>query len=155
MEPIHYPVVNERNIPLILSLYEANSEYFNNPECPYTETTKSLFMGTAKVFDMLSHNDTIKPMDDDETIVQINTVYNQLMVYGADAQKSDNTTDKNTYFRVATSLLEKLVSIKEKMSNLKNVNLFISSVLQIMDEVLTTDQRAVVMERLKEFKEKL
>lgn len=154
MEQTHYPVVNERNIPLILTLYEANPDYFKSPDCPYTETTKSLFTGTAKVFDLQSHND-IKPLDDDDTIIQINMVYQQLMAYGTEAQRSDNATDKNMYFRVATSLLEKLVSIKEKMSNLKNINNFIGAVLQVMDEVLTPDQRGAVMERFKEYKEKL
>lgn len=151
MEKPYYPVLNEKNIPLIQSLYESNEDYFKNPECPYTESTINLF--TGKVFDIATT--TVKQMDDSETIEQINMVYQQLMAYGVEAQRSDNATDKNMYFRVATTLLEKLVSIKEKMSNLKHINAFIGSVLQIMDEVLTADQRGRVMERLKEFKEKL
>jgi hypothetical protein len=54
-----------------------------------------------------------------------------------------------TYFRTATSLLEKIVGINERAVGLKHIHDFQQGVLAIFDDELKADQRTRVMERLR------
>lgn len=71
---------------------------------------------------------------------------------GLKAAKLDNDTasEKMAYFRTATSLLDKLLSIQERSNNLKQVSEFYSIVMSIMDETLSPAQRTEVMTQLQD-----
>ena len=60
----------------------------------------------------------------------------------------DDAAETMSFFRTATSLLEKLVSLQERAQNLKRVHAFHEAVLSIMEDVLDADQRNAVIERL-------
>lgn len=151
----HYPQFAERNIPLILQLSGTNPDYFTHPECPYLETTKMLF--DKKVSKVLHNTPDLgvveEELTDKNTIEELSSLYKLLQEYKQEAMMSDKSADKNTFFRVSLSLLEKVIVLKEKMSNLNQVNAFVATVITVMEEVLTSDQRGLVMEKLKEFKE--
>lgn len=59
-----------------------------------------------------------------------------------------DNAEKMAYFRTATSLLEKLISLKERAYNVHQVGQFYATVLAVMEEVLTIDQIGGVRERL-------
>lgn len=58
--------------------------------------------------------------------------------------------EKMAFFRTATSLMEKLLSMQERANNLKQVSDFYQIVLDIMESELNGDQRTRVMQRLEE-----
>lgn len=59
-----------------------------------------------------------------------------------------DNAEKMAYFRTATSLLDKIVGIQERILNLRAVSRFHSTVMAIMEDVLDPGQRTDVMERL-------
>lgn len=147
----YYPPISEKDIRLIQKLYEGDPSYFEAEECPYSPEVKDLFKGEvqSKYFD---DTNPVKPIaSDDEIAQEINDVYAKLKEYWEEVKSSDKSADKNTFFRVSTSLLDKLVELRERMSKIKKVNAFITEVLAIMDEILLPDQRNEVTERLAKF----
>lgn len=60
----------------------------------------------------------------------------------------DDPAAQMGYFRTATSLLEKLLSMSERANNLKQVSDFYALVMDIMEGVMSPTQRTEVMERL-------
>lgn len=64
-----------------------------------------------------------------------------------------DNAERMSYFRVATSLLEKLIGMRERANNVKRVSQFYSTVLGVMEEVLEPEQITEVRNRLKEFTE--
>jgi hypothetical protein len=72
----------------------------------------------------------------------------ELKNYGKTNAKSDQT-ERMAYFRTATSLLERLVTARERALGIKQIRDFQDTVLNIMEEVCTPDQRTDVMDRLR------
>lgn len=149
-----YPPLPVKEINLILQLYASNPDYFNNS--PYPENIKSLFIhgSEARFFDSHSSSTSNGPVDvlsDEQMLQEINVLYSQLKEYGNEALISDKGSDKNTFFKVSVSLLEKMVSLREKVSNIQQVNQFVNEILNILGDVLTVDQRNEVMARLQSF----
>lgn len=62
---------------------------------------------------------------------------------------SRDNAEKMAYFRTATSLLDKIVGIQDRILNLRAVSRFHTTVMAIMEDVLDPGQRTEVMERLK------
>lgn len=54
-----------------------------------------------------------------------------------------------TYYKTSSALLEKLLAMQERANNLKQISDFYQCVLEVMEDVLTVDQRTAVMEKLK------
>lgn len=63
----------------------------------------------------------------------------------------DDHSERMSYFRTSTSLLEKLVGLKERSLNVRQISRFYGVVLQVMEEVLEPTQVTEVRERLKEY----
>lgn len=63
-------------------------------------------------------------------------------------EHKDNS-EKMAYFRTATQLLDKIVSIQERAANLQKIHAFHDLVLTIMEDVLDAGQRTDVMARLR------
>lgn len=63
--------------------------------------------------------------------------------------KIDDHTERMSYFRTATSLLDKLVGLQERAAGLKKVHEFQQTVLDIMEDILEPGQRTEVMDRLR------
>ncbi|RJF78091.1 hypothetical protein D3877_23460 [Azospirillum cavernae] len=62
--------------------------------------------------------------------------------------KADDVSERMSYYRTRTALLEKLISLTERASSMKAVGQFQDIVLGIFEDMLTPDQRAEAMERL-------
>lgn len=148
---LFYPTINERDLHLIARIYTANPHYFDVPECPYSEATKEIFKGTSQYRDFDTHKTTEIPATD-SLIAQINILSHQLQEYGNSINLGDNVSasDRNTYFRLSVALLEKLIEIKEKVTKIKEYEVFTAAVMDIMDKLLSPDQRNVMMAKLGE-----
>ncbi len=155
--PRFYPPLAEKDLRLISQLVQADPEYLTGKECPYSKDVIHLLMrglgqsGAREEATTSESYSTSELTTDAEISNEINNLYHRLQDYWQEVKNSDKSTDKNTFFRVSTSLLEKIVELREKMSNVGQVNSFISTILSIMDELLTPDQRSEVEERLRQF----
>lgn len=81
----------------------------------------------------------------DTLIRESEDLYNKLKRAGTGLTEGDEMS----YFRTATSLLEKIVSLQERAMGLKQVHEFQQKVLEIMENSLSPTQRTQVMEELK------
>lgn len=151
----HYPELNESNLEIVAKIYEADVGYFDDPECPYSKSTKDIFKGKRKYADFDSHNPPDQLPDSDDLITQINYLSQELKDYGASISGNVESTasDKNTYFRLSVTLLDKLIELKEKTVKIKEYEVFSSAVLDAMERDMTPDQRQVIMTRLQELVE--
>lgn len=59
-------------------------------------------------------------------------------------------SDKLAYLKTAAGLLEKLLSMQERANNLKQISEFYATVMEIMEDELSSDQRSKIMIRLEE-----
>lgn len=80
--------------------------------------------------------------------VETRRLFDALMAEQAMIGDRENA-EKMAFFRTATSLLDKLVGIQERAANLKQVSLFHTTVLTVMEDILDAGQRTEVLERLK------
>lgn len=154
MQDKYYPPINQSHLRIMLKLMNEHSDYLTDKSCPYDADIKSLLTETqgnkkkpnaAKI--------DLDALNEDDLSVQINTLYADLQSYGSsiNSDPEASATDRNTYFRLSTALLEKLVQIREKALNMKQYAAFQQEILNIMDEVLNADQKKEITERLKRF----
>lgn len=147
----YYPALDEKTIKLISKLFQEDPAYFTDPKCPYSKEVIDLLSGKAEFLDYDSHA-SIENMKAEDIEGQLGSLYAKLQKYWEEVRNSDKAADKNTYFRVATSLMEKLVDLQERMSMVSQANKFTQDVLNIMDEVMTADQRNEITARLEKYK---
>ena len=65
--------------------------------------------------------------------------------------KEGDASEMASYFRVAVSLLEKILSAKERASNLKDFGRLVGFLSQFAEDEMSVDQRTKFMDRLKAF----
>lgn len=150
----HYPAINEKNIKLIKTLYSNDPKYFDDPSCPYSTEIIDLFKVSdiKNDFDpkmMDTDVDEITDFDEDSMLEQIQALWQQLQQFGRNVEAMETAAEKNTYFRLSVNLLDRVISMRERIMNVKLVSQFTFEVLQIMEEELDPDTRTRVMGRLK------
>lgn len=148
-----YPPLNEDSIHLVLELLDNDPEYLSDAACPYSQRIKDLFHKSPlnPDFDPSSELLGSDEFTEEDVTKQISSLYRELKKFGTEAQFSENASDKSTYFRVAVSLLERLIKLKEQSSRLAKHNDFVYAILSVMEEVLNADQIAEVQDRLERF----
>lgn len=85
-----------------------------------------------------------------DTEQEITALYEEIKTFKDKLDPTEDTTGFNTYFRVAASLLEKLVDLKEKAKGHKAYDNFVEVVISIHEELLTKDQSEEFRRRLEE-----
>lgn len=150
--PTFYPPINsEQSLSVINRLYEANPEFFDAPTCPYSDFIKSLFKGTAKVHDMQTHRKPAsRPTTGNDLEDRIAVLSEELEAYGDFIHSSAEVTpaDRNTYFRLSVTLLEKLIDLKKDTIRINQYLAFQQVILNFMDRNLTPDQRTELMQKI-------
>lgn len=164
----HYPSLDEKAewaLGVIATLASENPDYFTNQDCPYEGRTLILLQSMCAVPaevegdgkpEVPLHEQAkqqlaqVVNMDEMETTIEqdLMTVLTELKLYGKTLTNSDNT-ERMSYFRTVTSLLEKLVALRERAAGVKQVKEFESAVLGVMEDVLTSEQRTQVMDQLR------
>lgn len=79
---------------------------------------------------------------------EVADLYQELKDFSATIKDGD-VSERMAYFRTATALLEKIVSINERAMGLKHVSDFHQLVLSIFEAELSVDQRTTIMARLR------
>lgn len=163
MSDFHYPEITDHAawaFKTILTLASEDVMYLRSPDCPYDAQIKNIFdraiafgNGSSeeeKESTEAKHPSTpVSEEEIDSTLAEdLYTVFTELKNYGKSISSSDQT-ERMAYFRTATSLLERLVNARERALGVKQIKDFQDTVLTIMEDTLSTDQRTEVMERLR------
>lgn len=166
MSDYHYPHIDDLvgwALQTVLTLASEDSAYLRDPLCPYDERVKRIIndavsfrQGWQVMKDQEGENkegsESSTPVSEDEidnTLAEdLHSVFQELKNYGKTIGKSDQT-ERMAYFRTATSLLERLVTARERALGVKQIKDFQDTVLTIMEDSLTPDQRTEVMDRLR------
>lgn len=139
------------NMEIILRRTAEDPNYLE--DCPLTDTEIEAIqrmLGLVKLdqgIDQFSVDDlgedTWGTLED-----QTQKLFRSLLAEQKNLNVKDNA-EKMAFFRTATSLLDKLVGIRERAANLKQISVFYDTIMQIMDDVLEAGQRTEVMDRLR------
>jgi hypothetical protein len=148
MQAKYFPNIIEDQVLLINRVFRSiseNPDYLNDPNCTYSPAVKEFFQqratSDAEAPDLFADG-VVEGLEK-----QIQKLINDLEVYGQGLGVGD-TSEKLQYFKTKNSLLEKLINNLERVTNLKQINEFRSTVIQFMDEVLTKDQITTFMQRI-------
>lgn len=152
-----YPSIRDEQVltfQIVLKNLEQDPNYLESTECPYSEVVKAFFRkaisGSGTGGGGAGEAPSLFIEGQDELMVldeQVVKVLNDLENFGRGLTNAD-VTEKTAYFRVKTSLLEKLLTMRERVANLKEINDFRDTILSFMDETLTKDQISDLMKRL-------
>lgn len=147
-----YPTIRDETImtfEIVIQNMEENPEFLDAIECHYSDTVKNFFrkrvgvgVGAVVGGDIFLGKDELYVLDE-----QVTKVLSDLESFGQSLGRAD-VNEKAAYFRVKTSLLEKLITMKERIVNLKEINDFKTIILGFMGEILSKDQITTLMQRL-------
>lgn len=103
--------------------------------------------GSSLIFGQ--HRDKYETISDEAM-----ALYNEMASFRASPEFTSATVaEKNSLLRTMTTLLDKLVSIDERARGLKYLSDFQNTLLGIIEDVMTPDQRTTIMERLRDVKQ--
>lgn len=153
MTEFFYPSLSAESIALFIkikNIYANNPTYFDSSECPYPQELIEVYKGTAAYHDFDSHAIDEVPSADN-ILAAVNKLNKELADYGRDQKYGEGVTasDRNTYFRLSVAMIEKLITLREKISGIAEFERFSEETINIMDRVLTTEQKSVVLDKLK------
>ena len=132
---------------VVFTNLRVDPKYLDNPECTYSELVKDFFrkhaLGAASVggsiFDGKERSDAIEDQIG-ELIKDLNDLAGQL--------KSSDHSERLQYYKTKASLIEKLISMRERTHNLKEVSEFQSLVMGFLDDLCTKEQISQLLKRL-------
>lgn len=153
MQTYHYPKLPEGAafaVELILRVAAENPDFYDN--CPYDLKDIDLLKRMSGMAPAWMQDDPEEEDFDDgdkwgKLERQTKRLFDALLAEQQSLGTKDNA-EKMSFFRTATSLLEKLVGIQERAANLRQIHQFHNTVMQIMDDVLDEGQRTEVRRRL-------
>lgn len=144
-----------RSLEIVRQLMIEHPAYFL--DSPYAGETERLIRGwfdakavKARHMEQLAdaeEGDNPATLEDDKWLYIYNetsALYRSLKV-----AKHGDEEDQMAYFRTATALLEKMISMQERALGLKQVSEFNATVMTIMESILSPTQRNEVMDQLK------
>lgn len=142
-----YPRVTEETVlslTPILQYMERDPSYLSSPDCPYSERVKDFFRKFQKPekIDIFAGKDELPAIDE-----QIIDLLNDLETTAAQLGTADHQ-EKMNYFKLKTTLLEKLISMRERVVDLKQIHEFKTTILAFLEEECSKDQISNLMKRL-------
>lgn len=152
MTEAFYPPLDEQKILLVMRLYENNPNFFKDPSCPYSPDLKAMLQGRAKAQDFDFEDD-----QDDTGISsvkleqQIKSLQKELTEYGKFIHSSNDASanDRNTYFRISSALIEKMITMQERVLMIKDYEKFLGCVMETLDRELDADGRTRFLDEIK------
>lgn len=139
-----YPDLNTE-LPVAIAMLEDDPEVFDFDDCPYGPGVVDALRG-LKADEVVDFGK--EPKDKWEKLeIEAAKLYKELQESKTKLTDVDHA-ERMSYFRTATSLLEKLVGLQERTVGLRAIGAFQQTVLDIMEDVLDAGQRTEVMQRL-------
>jgi hypothetical protein len=129
---------------LALQLFEQEPGLLSDPDCPYAAETVATLKKMTKGVD----GPVETPRDKWDRLERETQALFDELKDSKDNLSIEDHAERMSYFRTATSLMDKLVGLQERAVGLKAIGLFHQTVLDIMEDILDAGQRTEVMERL-------
>lgn len=145
----YYPAIREEQIMtlnVVVQKLTADPTYLSHPDCPYSDVVKTFFRAVSapaaaeNPFDGTEDYNVVLDKQIEQVIADLDT-----FVAGNPGLEAN---EKLAYFKTKTSLVEKLIGMKERVQNLKELSEFRGTVLGFLDESCTPDQITDLMKRL-------
>ena len=153
----YYPDIESLGVDFLLPMrvvveqMVADPLWLERPDCPYADETKDTLRNLEIMWRMRAakpakkervEEDPDKTADQrwEELATEAHSLYRDLSEIRDNLDEAE-TKDKLAFFRTATMLLDKLVALGERASNLKNISAYQARVLQVFDAVLSPEQR--------------
>jgi len=138
---------------LMLMIAKDKPDYFDAPNCPYPDALKTLLKELTAPKPVappaIVSVDPVLPEDKWVTLErEAKKVFDDLKASYPDIQVQD-VAERMSFFRTATSLLEKLVGLQERAVGLKQMSEFQNTIIQFLDEICDNNQKTILMERIK------
>ncbi len=176
-----YPQIDSRGLNTLMSIkgmFASDPDYFDDPECPYDEglraELKELLVG--KVIEVEKVVEVEKIVERrveiaaaaaegegkrgpkakvgsekaDVVSAELKEVLGDLRRLRTDS-KTLSPADKAMILKTQTVLLEKLIVMEERLTNIKAVSRFMSTIMGIMDDLMDDSQRQSFMKRIGPF----
>lgn len=149
-----YPRITEDMLmpfQVVMRHLKADPKYLDHSDCPYPAKIKQFLVKKAVDLAEIDEKSSIFEGNDSKFDVieaESAALYQKLKTFGSNLDETD-VSEQAQYFRVASTLLEKIVSINERASALRNLQQFQSAVLTIVEDTLDPTQRTAVMDRLR------
>lgn len=148
-----YPALSEANLlPLKAALTQAqlHPDYLDRADCPFSDGVKSLL----RPFLAPSMDDVEIDLADGQPEAieaQVLRLMKDLDRLGQGLTAKDHG-EQLSYLKLKTAMVEKLLGIRERSFNLKEMSDFQLIIMQFLEEICTKDQTTELMLRLKDLK---
>lgn len=152
---MYYPeITNVDNVTTTLKLLvrklEEDPNYLNHPDCPYPSDFIDFIESTLPNVS----DPSVESISEDEEIDiarEATVLFNDMKAFKKDLQSGD-IAEKASMFRTLTSLMEKLINVRERASAVKNFEAFEHIIFETIDSYLSPQQRTEFLDRLAEIK---
>lgn len=147
-----YPDITEDNIlslKLVVQMVTKDPEYLDRKDCPYSDMMKDFLRGILTVVDAEIPDLFEGGLSDEPEVLdrQIQKILNRMEAMEHEL-RSFEPNERMAFFKTQTSLLEKLVTLREKVTNQREMMSFQAVVISTLEEVCDADQIKTFMERL-------
>lgn len=144
----YYPKLDEKTLQALKTIRQLCRDYpkyLDNEKCPYPSSTKKLLREEiARKSNAVTGEDaSIDGIND-----QIGMLLTQLKAITDNPEKGLTNAEKIAMIKAATPLYEKILSLRERADNIHNVTEFRNTIVEIMSEICTPEQRTHVMDRI-------
>lgn len=145
------------NLEAIRQQLDFDPGFLQDPKCPYPDQLKTFLrrlvtpsrtgqIDTADV--IFKEGDTIDE-EADSLIVEVKAALNSMKRLQRDLDASDDVSERLTFLKNYSSLMDRYLGLQEKAHGLKQMYEFQRLVVETMEQVLDKDARLDFKERLK------
>lgn len=151
----YYPPINEKNLVVLIKLAKQHSDYFTSEDCPYGSAVAQLDFNsppnTPSTFGdfELPEEDIGDLSDTSNLLAETQRLYRELQFMGKDMNKNTSSAERNTYFKLSATLLDKLIDMQERVVTVAGLARMQELMLQIMADEVTVDNRNNILDRLR------
>lgn len=163
---MNYPQIELRQVDAIASIVEKaiNDPAYLNPEnCPYDRATVKSIQRLVELSSPITVDDKptkgkvgrptkgpIIPLSDVEK--EIDEIRKELNTLKIDGQTME-TSDRIQVIKTRAALIERILGMKERISDVKRFHAFVQTVINIMDTELEPKSRERILQDLKKYSE--
>lgn len=151
------PIPNDREVASSLKFLsrklKEEPDFLTNPQCPYGPELVGWLQNTL-VSQQINMTTTVSPEDLTNEIdieVESTLLFREMKTFKTELTKSD-VNEKAAMFRTLTSLMEKIINVRERASSLKNYTLFEQTVIDAIDNYLEPKERTLLLEQLQKIR---
>ncbi|WOF44351.1 hypothetical protein KNJ79_05310 [Sphingopyxis indica] len=173
MTDIAYPTLRIgvlRSLQSLKKHYLADQEIFDRPDCPYDIDVRNVLKEILQIEERVVEvekrivNDGsperrkkapgLAEEDQEKIAAELAELLEQLK--GMEEGEGENELDPSArlaVFKLKTTIIEKIINLRERVLNIKRIAQFEAVVISILDDLVQEDDREVFLERIAPYRE--